>query len=66
MLVADLRTQVEPVVKPRLGIAKGFDHLLRAPHGFLDPAPHSLHLGVLKDVRQPLVREPDRPPFMVY
>ena len=66
MLVADLRTHVEPVIKPRLGIAEGLEHLLRAPHGLLDPALHSLHLGMLKDVRQPLVREPDRLPLVVY
>src|SRR5437764_15434836 len=66
MLVADLRTHVDPVVKPRLGIAESVQHLLRAPHGLLDPALHSLHLGMLEDVCQPLVREADRSPLMVY
>src|SRR6266571_4061903 len=66
MLVADSSTHVEPIVKSRLWIAEGLEHLLRAHHGLLDPALHSLHLGMLKDVRQPLVREPDRAPLVVY
>src|SRR5229473_7665250 len=66
MLVADSSTHVEPVIKSRLGIAEGLEHLLKVSHGLLDPALHSLHLGMLEDVRQPLVREPDRPPLMVY
>src|SRR5882672_8987935 len=66
MLVADSSTHVEPIVKSRLGIAEGLEHLLWAHHGLLDPALHSLHLGMLKDMRQPLVREPDRPALMVY
>src|SRR5712691_4274587 len=66
MLVADSSTHVEPIVKSRLGIAEGLQHLLWAHHGLLDPALHSPHLGMLKDMRQTLVREPDRPPLMVY
>src|SRR5712691_5916044 len=66
MLVADSSTHVEPIVKSRLGIAEGLEHLLWAHHGLLDPALHSLHLGMLEDMRQPLVGEPDRAPLLVY